>query len=223
VVPPASRRAPRFPRGTRESATAPEPSPTGPLPSTVGRSSPLRLGLQLPPGMGSSPRPTPQPVRHNGCPLTCRTFGLLPVRSPLLGESRVFSLPPGTEMFQFPGFPPKGLPPRVTRSSRAGFPHSDIPGSMPARGSPGLIAAGHVLHRRSAPRHPPCALLPVHALCGCQGTPPQALVEMSGFEPPTPGVQNRCSPAELHPHPNLVGIGGLEPPTSRLSAVRSYH
>ena len=31
-------------------------------------------------------------------------FGLFPVRSPLLGESRLFSLPPGTKMFQFPGF-----------------------------------------------------------------------------------------------------------------------
>ena len=31
-------------------------------------------------------------------------FGLFPVRSPLLGESRLISFPPGTEMFQFPGF-----------------------------------------------------------------------------------------------------------------------
>ena len=31
-------------------------------------------------------------------------FGLLPFRSPLLPESRLISLPPGTEMFQFPGF-----------------------------------------------------------------------------------------------------------------------
>ena len=31
-------------------------------------------------------------------------FGLFPGRSPLLGESRLFSLPPGTKMFQFPGF-----------------------------------------------------------------------------------------------------------------------
>ena len=30
--------------------------------------------------------------------------GLVPVRSPLLGESRLMSFPPGTEMFQFPGF-----------------------------------------------------------------------------------------------------------------------
>ena len=31
-------------------------------------------------------------------------FGLLPVRSPLLGESLLFSLPRGTKMFQFPRF-----------------------------------------------------------------------------------------------------------------------
>ena len=30
-------------------------------------------------------------------------FRLVPVRSPLLRESRLISLPPGTEMFQFPG------------------------------------------------------------------------------------------------------------------------
>ena len=31
-------------------------------------------------------------------------FGLIPVRSPLLGESLLFSLPPATKMFQFAGF-----------------------------------------------------------------------------------------------------------------------
>ncbi len=30
-------------------------------------------------------------------------FGLVPFRSPLLRKSRLLSLPPGTEMFQFPG------------------------------------------------------------------------------------------------------------------------
>jgi hypothetical protein len=30
--------------------------------------------------------------------------GLVRVRSPLLAESRLMSFPPGTEMFQFPGF-----------------------------------------------------------------------------------------------------------------------
>ena len=32
-----------------------------------------------------------------------RRFRLIPVRSPLLGESRLISFPPGTEMFQFSG------------------------------------------------------------------------------------------------------------------------
>ena len=32
-------------------------------------------------------------------------FGLVPVRSPLLGESLLLSFPRGTEMFQFPRFP----------------------------------------------------------------------------------------------------------------------
>src|SRR2546428_13632991 len=40
----------------------------------------------------------------------------------------------------------------------SGFPHSDIPGSKPACGSPRLIAACRVLHRLLAPRHPPYAL-----------------------------------------------------------------
>ena len=31
-------------------------------------------------------------------------FGLIRVRSPLLAESLLISFPPGTEMFQFPGF-----------------------------------------------------------------------------------------------------------------------
>src|SRR5690606_14055730 len=39
-----------------------------------------------------------------------------------------------------------------------GFPHSDIPGSTPAYGSPRHFAVCRVLHRLLAPRHPPCAL-----------------------------------------------------------------
>ena len=38
------------------------------------------------------------------CALPHRRFGLFPVRSPLLGESLLFSLPGGTKMFQFPPF-----------------------------------------------------------------------------------------------------------------------
>ena len=42
---------------------------------------------------------------------------------------------------------------------KGGLPHSDIHGSKPARGSPWLFAACHVLHRLLVPRHPPNALL----------------------------------------------------------------
>ena len=38
------------------------------------------------------------------------------------------------------------------------MPHSDIYGSMDICSSPWLFAACHVFHRRSVPRHPPCAL-----------------------------------------------------------------
>lgn len=83
-------------------------------------------------------------------------------------------------MFQFPGFALmtyefshqyplvtlqiQTLQPSEDRQSawiyriEGGFPHSEIPGSKPVRGSPRLIAAYHVLHRLSAPRHPPNTL-----------------------------------------------------------------
>src|ERR687885_1337101 len=85
------------------------------------------------------------------------------------------SFPPGTEMFQFPGFAlnpygfrvqsphePRSPSPRSPLDSRyeveGGLPHWEIPGSKLVRSSPRLIAAYHVLHRLSAPRHPPNAL-----------------------------------------------------------------
>src|SRR5215475_2930269 len=81
-------------------------------------------------------------------------------RSPLLSQSRFLSLPPGTEMVHFPGFAHTRL--WIHRAVRGfyprGFPHSEIPGSKPACGSPRLIAACHVLNRLLAPRHPPYAL-----------------------------------------------------------------
>ncbi len=63
------------------------------------------------------------------------------------------------------------------------MPHSEILGSQPARGSPRLFAACHVLHRLLAPRHPPDALAFLgphqrqphhtpHQVCDPAGTPP---------------------------------------------------
>ena len=46
----------------------------------------------------------------------------------------------------------------VTGVLPAGFPHSDIHGSMDICSSPWLFAAYHVLLRLSVPRHPPYAL-----------------------------------------------------------------
>jgi hypothetical protein len=72
----------------------------------------------------------------------------------------VIYFPSGTEMVHFPELAHTGLciQPAVTGVHPAGFPHSDIPGSKPACGSPRLFAACHVLHRLLAPRHPPYAL-----------------------------------------------------------------
>jgi hypothetical protein len=46
----------------------------------------------------------------------------------------------------------------VTEVCSAGFPHSDISGSMAMCASPKLFAAYHVFHRLLVPRHSPCAL-----------------------------------------------------------------
>ena len=47
----------------------------------------------------------------------------------------------------------------VTEVSSAGFPHSEIHGSVDICSSPWLIAAYHVFLRLLVPRHPPCALI----------------------------------------------------------------
>ena len=48
----------------------------------------------------------PAPATPSG--LALARFGLYPFRSPLLRVSRLLSFPRGTEMFQFPRFPPTG-------------------------------------------------------------------------------------------------------------------
>ena len=70
-------------------------------------------------------------------------FGLCRVHSRLLTTSQLVSLPARTKMFQFRAFP-------IARSNCGGDSHSEIPGSSPPCGSPGLIAAWHVRHRLSS-------------------------------------------------------------------------
>ena len=93
---------------------------------------------------------TPSMPRH-------ARFGLFPVRSPLLGESLLFSLPAGTKMFQFPALASSTWS-RMYVLHTYRLSHSEIPGSRVICTYPGLIAAYHVLHRLCEPRHPPCAL-----------------------------------------------------------------
>jgi hypothetical protein len=104
---------------------------------------------------GRSTSEAPQPHTCNAYRLKHIWFRLFPVRSPLLGKSRLISSPKGTEMFQFPsfafctyefsaqyrGFTPVGLP--IRKSSDQSL-FSD---------SPKLTAASHILHRLSIPRH----------------------------------------------------------------------
>ena len=115
---------------------------------------------------GTSPRHR-TPERPHNFPaathvgLTPPEFGLLPVRSPLLGQSHVdFFYLRVLRCFTSPRVASAtyGFSVRSHQMNDEGLPHSEISGSTPACGSPKLIAACHVLHRRSKPRHPPSAL-----------------------------------------------------------------
>ncbi len=65
--------------------------------------------------------------------LTYIRFGLIPVRSPLLRKSLLFSLPEVTKMFQFTSFASATyvFSYRCHSINRGGFPHSEISGSKP--------------------------------------------------------------------------------------------
>jgi hypothetical protein len=67
--------------------------------------SPCAVGLSMPFGY-KPPVPSAAPLPRTSFLVR---FGLFPFRSPLLRESLLFSSPPGTEMFHFPGFAPLRL------------------------------------------------------------------------------------------------------------------
>jgi hypothetical protein len=115
-------------------------------------SRPTRGRTELLPVRGCHPL---WPAVPDGSGSTPCATGLVPFRSPLLGESRLMSFPPATEMFQFAGFA-STIAGRYR--SRGGLPHSEIFGSQGAPPSPKLFAGCHVLRRLSVPRHPPNAL-----------------------------------------------------------------
>jgi hypothetical protein len=87
-------------------------STTGVLPSTPDLSHVLRLHQRFltRPTAGRPWKRDPTTPHAQPLPgLTRIRFGLIRFRSPLLPESRLFSLPAGTEMFHFPAFPPHCL------------------------------------------------------------------------------------------------------------------
>jgi hypothetical protein len=112
VVPPDSQQIPRArcylgsPSGdTGFSRTGLSPSTVTlsrriPLTTVLSHSSTVRQNDQTGP---TTPRMQPLPG------ITQTRFSLFRFRSPLLTESRLFSLPTGTEMFHFPAFPPHTL------------------------------------------------------------------------------------------------------------------
>ncbi len=101
------------PRATWEtSKQATTISATGVLPSTPGLSHALRLSQWFLTHPAAGRRLKLAPTTPHAQPLPGIThirFSLIQFRSPLLPESRLFSLPAGTEMFHFPAFPPHCL------------------------------------------------------------------------------------------------------------------
>ena len=184
---------------------------------------------------------------HVACPTTPRAprrprFGLVPFRSPLLGESLLFSFPPTTGMFRFVGFAsaPSGC--RACARRVAPFGHLRINGrsrlpadfrGLPRPSSPPGAKASSVRPRsllaivfgariRCATPRSCVSLLCLLSLPSCQrtvaGSLLSALVENVGLEPTTPGLQSRCS-SQLSQSPYRLCVvpGRLELPTPTLS------
>ena len=112
-----------FPHGTRTLSVSREylALPDGPGGFTQGSTCPALLRIPVCPATlrlrschplrrrfpAASPRVASAMARSyypGGAQKDTPRFGLFPVRSPLLGESLLFSLPGGTKMFQFPPF-----------------------------------------------------------------------------------------------------------------------
>ena len=150
-------------------------------------------------------------------------------------------------MFQFTGFPSVYylFHIQIHGSSPCGFPHSDIRGSLDICSSPRLFAAYHVFLRLLVPRHPPCALLCLTFLFfhDCIALQPCSLfsffasasfsllsqlsasashcLSLLSFDVSFSSLNIRFSRYRRNSLSVPMGLSGLEPPTSRLSGVRS--
>ena len=136
----------------------------------------------------------------------------------------------------------------MTRVCLAGFPHSEISGSTLICSYPKLIAACHVLHRLSTPRHPPTTLTSLtRKTCARKDAsshyPDSVVKERTGTSRFITGGEDRDRTGDLRraratlsqlsyfPVQTdctrclkvffLVGLARVELATSRLSGVRS--
>ena len=179
------------------------------VPAALFSVSGTRLSLALA-GL-SRPLPLPTPRSHMPA-LQPRMnesirFGLIPVRSPLLGESRLISFPSGTEMFHFPEFAPCNLCIQ-------------------------LQVTGYDSRRVSPFRDPSDAKASTR--CSCQlvfskriSFLPYSIVKEQPLsrQPSRCLVQNKnpCFCSSQAGLGMVVGLERLELSTSRLSGVRSNH
>ena len=142
MVPADSQQIPRARCYSGTPTTQPTPpSRTGLSPSTAGHPKPLPLtALTLRTQLADHAHVNPTTPHTQPLPgITRMRFSLIRVRSPLLTESQLFSLPTGTEMFHFPAFPPHRL--YIQRQVTA---HNDC--RVPPFGHPRITA------RLTAPR-----------------------------------------------------------------------
>ena len=100
-------------------------------------------------------------LQPRGCVATTPVWALPRSLATTGGIINLFSLPPGTKMFQFPGFASLHKVMIITLQV-IGLSHSEIRGSQVICTYPRLIAAYRVLPRLREPRHPPCAFRNFH-------------------------------------------------------------
>ena len=175
-------------------------------------------------------RATPTtPVRQRRQAIAPTRFGLHPVRSPLLGVSRLISCPRGTEMFQFPRS--ASLPPMCsaagdgTPSRRVSpFGHPRIAACVR------LPEAFRSLPRPSSAQSTEASTIRPYSLGHPPGHRPGSMTARAVLHPSTsangwpasfPFALSRPLPSALVKVQTVVETGGIEPPTSCLQSRRS--
>ena len=146
-------------------------------------------------------------------------FGLLRFRSPLLAQSRLMSLPAGTEMFHFPASRPRGLcvRPRVM----GGKPHRIAPfGNPRIKVCLPLPGAYRSLPRPSSPDGAKASVVRPYTLSrSASGKTGSRLRSVYvAFFPETFSCQRSKIRSRTQA---VVGVPGIEPGTSSLSGTRS--